>query len=141
MLGKLPRKLKKRIVGKKISSSKLNRLLKETIVIKHKYPYPETILPYQYCPKCGCVVYKSTNNMAEYPEVWISYTCLRCGYEVASEDNSPFVHCLSYTIPENRHFECDENCGCKKDRTIEETYWELTVPKQFRQQFGSVVPF
>ena len=52
------------------------------------------ILPYAFCPNCGCKEYKGTGNMSVYPEHWEEFNCLRCYNLVAYIDNSPFIHAL-----------------------------------------------
>jgi transcription initiation factor IIE alpha subunit len=48
----------------------------------------------EFCPNCGCEKTRLGYNMAEYPEIWQSEYCLRCGEVVAVADNSPFIHVL-----------------------------------------------
>lgn len=101
---KLPRKLKKRVLGRKLNKSKLRKLLKTVEVIdycKTMYERP-TIKPYLFCPKCGCRDYVGTGNKTGYPEHWEYFHCIRCWNIVAGIDNSPFVHALeseNYEIP------------------------------------------
>ncbi len=65
-------------------------------IIKNEYPKSDTILPYEFCPKCGCRKITSSGNMAdEYPQHWEKFYCKNCGFLVGLIDNSPFVHCLS----------------------------------------------
>ena len=95
---KLPRKLKKIYLGRKLNKTKLKRLLNTVVVIssaKTMYEEPR-IKPYLFCPKCGCKRTTSTGNMAEYPEHWENFYCARCNYRVAQIDNSPFYHCLEF---------------------------------------------
>lgn len=93
---RIPRKIKKTIIGKRMSNGKLKRLLKSVKIIqpaKTMYDVPE-ILPYSFCPKCGCKEYFGTGNKTAYPEHWESFHCLRCKSLVAYIDNSPFIHAL-----------------------------------------------
>ena len=39
------------------------------------------------------------NHRVPYPERWIDYICLRCGYFIVSQDNSPFEHIVDYLDP------------------------------------------
>jgi hypothetical protein len=103
---KVPRKAKKYFLGNKISGNELRRLLK-TVTIKlykdpHRPSYPIIkFIPYAFCPKCGCTEHRGVYRPGYYPEVWNSYYCLRCGYQVAYEDNSPYTHVLEeYLIDE-----------------------------------------
>lgn len=96
---KLPRRIKKALLGKKISGPQLKRLLKQVKIVlykdKHRPSYPHVVIePYSFCPKCGCDGHRSVNHHVEYPEIWINYYCLRCGFLVASADNSPYIHVL-----------------------------------------------
>jgi len=92
--GKLSRRLKKAYLGNKLNKSKLKKLLKSVSFIKYKYPDSPTILPYEFCPECGCQQTRMTNYHVEYPEIWVEWFCARCGYQVAQADNSPYVHVL-----------------------------------------------
>lgn len=93
---KISRKSKKAILGKKISHSKLIRLLKSVEIGKPAQTMYEQadIKPFLFCPNCGCKETKATGNMTEYPEHWENFYCLRCENLVASIDNSPFIHAL-----------------------------------------------
>ncbi len=95
---KLPRKLKKHILGKKLSKYKLNKLLKNVTIGEPASTMYETpkISPYPFCPKCGCREKKSTGNMTTYPEHWEHFLCIRCGFLVGVIDNSPFYHALEF---------------------------------------------
>lgn len=95
---RIPRKAKKAILGLKISSCALNRLLKSVKVLetfKTMYETPN-IYPYLFCHKCGHTGYYGTGNMTEYPEHWEDFNCFRCHAKVAYIDNSPFVHILEF---------------------------------------------
>ena len=93
---KLPRKVKKRILGIKLNKNKLRKLLNSVEIIKSASTMYENpiIKPYAFCPKCGCVEMKGTGNLSAYPEHWEYFHCLRCNYIVAYIDNSPFIHAL-----------------------------------------------
>lgn len=98
---KLPRKIKKALIGKKMSSTKLRVLLDSVTLgepIKTMYERRE-IYPFAFCPKCGCEGYRGSGNLTDYPEHWESFYCLRCKNLVGNIDNSPFIHAL----------ECKEN--------------------------------
>lgn len=93
---KLPRKTKKYFLGKRMSRSKLQRLLKKVEVVKSAntmYDNP-VIKPYSFCPKCGCTEMRGTGNKSCYPEHWEYFHCIRCGNIVGYIDNSPFIHAL-----------------------------------------------
>ena len=93
---RMPRKIKKAVLGKKMSQSKLNKLLKSVKVIEgadNIFEMPE-IYPYLFCPNCGCTEWIGTGNKTSYPEHWENFHCQRCHKIVAMIDNSPFVHCL-----------------------------------------------
>jgi len=95
---KLPRKVKKLLLGKRISQSKLNRLIKSVKVISHArtmYEVP-VVEPYLFCPHCGCRGMRPTGNRVAYPEHWEDFHCERCREIVAYIDNSPFIHILEY---------------------------------------------
>lgn len=96
---KLPRKVKKHILGKRISKSRLNRLIKSVKVINHAGTmYEEPVVePHLFCPHCGCSGIVGTGNMTSYPEHWENFYCSRCHEIVAFIDNSPFTHILEYT--------------------------------------------
>lgn len=93
---KVPRKSKKAILGPKLTSGKLNKLLKtvtfgEPIVTMYE---EREIYPYAFCPKCGCKSYYGTGNKTGYPEHWEYFHCLRCRNVVGYIDNSAFIHAL-----------------------------------------------
>ena len=93
---KLPRKIKKRLLGRRIGPQNLKRILKGVVVIKHAktcfdVPIINTGL---FCPKCGCKGMRGTGNMTEYPEHWERFYCIRCCKVVGYIDNSPFIHAL-----------------------------------------------
>ena len=93
---KLPRRVKKHILGKRMSQGKLNKLLKSVEIISSAdtmFDVPE-IKPYPFCPKCGCTGMHGTGNMTSYPEHWERFHCVRCDNVVAYIDNSPFIHAL-----------------------------------------------
>ncbi len=93
---KMPRKLKKRVLGKKWSKTRIAKQLKITVIGEHgKTMYDGwPITPFAFCPNCGCRRYYGTGNMTSYPEHWEKFYCLRCGKLVAEIDNSPCYHVL-----------------------------------------------
>lgn len=101
---KLPRKVKKHLIGKRISNCKLKRLLKSVENVKGADTMYDTpiIKPYPFCPKCGCTNMWGTGNKTGHPEHWEHFYCTRCNNLVAIIDNSPFIHaleCYNYEIP------------------------------------------
>ena len=92
----LPRKVKKKLYGKKMSRGKLRQLLDlVTIGTPSKTMYVlSDINPYPFCPCCGFIGMRGTGNKTQYPEHWEYFYCLRCGFQVGYIDNSPFVHAL-----------------------------------------------
>lgn len=93
---KLPRKVKKYVLGKRMRKSQLKKLLKSVEVMKSAgtmYETP-TIKPYLFCPHCGCTGMNGTGNLTSYPEHWEKFHCIRCHAVVAYIDNSPFIHAL-----------------------------------------------
>lgn len=98
---KLPRKIKKHILGKLMSKCKLNRLLDSVTIGRGASTMFETadIQPYTFCPNCGCTKLRGGGNMSVHPEHWERFYCLRCNAVVGYIDNSPFIHAL----------ECKEN--------------------------------
>lgn len=96
--GKLPRKVKKAILGLKISNSSLKRLLKSVqIIAPSETMYEQTeIKPYPFCPHCGCTSSRGSGNKTFYPEHWEYFYCNRCNKVVGYIDNSPFIHALEW---------------------------------------------
>jgi len=95
---KLPRKVKKVLLGRKIGSATLNKMVKSIICSyrpKTMFEMPEFNHD-TFCPKCGCKSMHGTGNMAHYPEHWERFNCDRCGYLVGNIDNSPFYHVLEF---------------------------------------------
>jgi hypothetical protein len=94
---RLSRKDKKNRIGRKLNRNKLRKLLKSIKIIESGDNYHSNeILPYPFCPKCGCTNTYSTGNMAPYPERWVEIFCARCDHFVECSDNSPFYHCLEF---------------------------------------------
>lgn len=93
---KLPRKIKKQLLGKRMSKAKLRRLVASVVIEDKATTMYEgaVILPYAFCPKCGCRDSRGSGNWAEYPEHWENFYCIRCNNIVAQVDNSPLIHCL-----------------------------------------------
>ena len=95
--GRIPRKLKKKILGRKPTRTQLRKMLSETIIgkpIRTMYERVEFTPHGAFCPKCGEKNYIGTGNKAEYPEHWETFKCLRCRNTVGYIDNSPFIHAL-----------------------------------------------
>lgn len=100
--GKIPRKIKKQILGVRKSKCEVRRMLKNTVAlepIKTMYERREFVPYGSFCPKCGESRYVGSGNQTYYPEHWEYFHCLRCRNTVGYIDNSPFVHAL----------ECKEN--------------------------------
>jgi DNA-directed RNA polymerase subunit RPC12/RpoP len=95
---KVPRKWKKKVLGRKVGKQNLTRLLKTVVVLsnaKTMYESPK-IEPYAFCPNCGCTQDYGTGNMTTYPEHWEIFRCLRCRSTVGAIDNSPYYHVLQF---------------------------------------------
>jgi len=93
---KLPRKLKKQILGNRVNKTKLRKMLDAVVIYKAAktcYEGP-TMNCDPFCPHCGCDAVRCINHYAEYPEMWIEDRCLRCDAVVGYIDNSPYVHAL-----------------------------------------------
>ena len=97
--GKVPRKMKKALLGTRVNKNKLRKkisLLKLLDTADSMYDEP-TFNMDAFCPKCGCKCMHGTGNMAyEYPQHYENFYCLRCNHHVAYVDNSPFTHCLEF---------------------------------------------
>ena len=91
---KVPRKLKKIIIGKKISKSKLKKMLSNVKVTINKYPEVSKIDPNTFCPSCGCDKIHFIDYGVSYPEIWYEEYCLRCKSYVGGADNSVYSHIL-----------------------------------------------
>src|SRR5687768_4951240 len=101
--GRIPRKLKKKILGKKMKRKHLRymlRTLKLGPPVKTMYERVESNHGL-FCPKCGERGVRRTGNMTTYPEHWEDFFCLRCGHKVGVIDNSPFYHALQF--PESNY--------------------------------------
>ena len=103
---KLPRKIKKLRLGRKMNASELKKRIAsveiETASLENGYSWP--IPSDEFCPDCGCEASRSGPSMASYPEVYYYDYCLRCGAEVGCADNSQFIHVLVH-IKENEYLE------------------------------------
>lgn len=95
--GRIPRKIKKKTLGYRVSSCKLKRMIKEAKPgepIITMYERREFSPHGAFCPNCGEKDYVGLGNMTSYPEHWEYFECIRCRKNVAYIDNSPFVHAL-----------------------------------------------
>jgi len=93
--GKLPRKLKKIILGKKLNNKKLKELIQSVTMIRDKKTNDIIdIKPYLFCPNCGCTETRFIDHGVPYPEVWNEDRCLRCDAWVGGCDNSRYYHIL-----------------------------------------------
>lgn len=98
---KVPRKIKRKLLDRKLSGCALRRLIKSVSIIiqpdpeRPSYPYIE-VLPYLFCPNCGESGARTLHRDGYYPEVYDTQYCLRCGKKVAEADNSPMIHVLQY---------------------------------------------
>lgn len=103
--GKIPRKIKKRTLDRKLRKRELRKRLRENkqgAPIKTMFERPEFTPHGLFCPKCGETGTRCTGNKTSYPEHWENFYCIRCGYQVAMIDNSPFIHALEmpdYILP------------------------------------------
>lgn len=88
--GYVPRKIRRRILGHKVTKKKLKQMLSSLIITRHPYP-KESELSDEFCPKCGCKSLIYYSYEVPYPEVWSELICGRCGFVVGCADNSPFV--------------------------------------------------
>ena len=99
--GRIPRKIKKKQLGKKIRRKVLRHMLNTLTFgepIRTMYERRETNHGL-FCPHCGETGYVGTGNKTSYPEHWEYFKCIRCRKVVGYIDNSPFIHAL----------ECKEN--------------------------------
>jgi len=95
---RLPRKVKKSILGLRISTCALKRKIKAFETISPAILWwgrPETNMA-TFCPYCGCNAEGAVDHHVPYPEVWIDYYCYRCKAVVARVDNSAYHHILEY---------------------------------------------
>lgn len=81
---RFPRKIKKAILGLRISSSALNRKIKSFDGTPWKV----------FCPKCGCGAEYMVDHGVQYPEIWRDWYCYRCHHNTATADNSAYHHVL-----------------------------------------------
>ena len=99
---KIPRKVKKQILGllptKKALKERIERVKFDN---SYGYLYPDD----DFCPCCGCEHYRSTGNMACYPEKWFKYYCCRCGKMVSYSDNGLVWHILMEYKKERRNYD------------------------------------
>lgn len=89
---KAPRKMKKLVLGRKINKSNIRKKISKIV------PDTEGIVDEDFCSECGCIYQRGTGNMAEYPEHWEYFYCIRCGNKVGSIDNSRYVSSLESKV-------------------------------------------
>jgi hypothetical protein len=94
MSRRYPRKLKKQILGTKMSKNKLESLLSNVTFVEDKEYHHIAILPFTFCPFCGCRSSYDDPHYADYPEVWVEDRCCRCHRWVGGADNSYYHHIL-----------------------------------------------
>lgn len=95
--GKIPRKIKKMMLGIRPSRCQLRRMISETVVqepIRTMFERREFEPHGAFCPNCGETRYVGTGNRTGYPEHWEYFNCIRCRKVVGYIDNSPFIHAL-----------------------------------------------
>ena len=78
-----------------MSKTELQALIDSVIVVEQPYPEEPQILPFRFCPICGCSKEFWTGNKVSYPERWEEGFCTRCGNMIGVSDNSPYIHCLA----------------------------------------------
>jgi len=92
---KVPRKAKKTILGRRSSKNKLNKRMEQTrIIYDIQTIFDGFGLSDVFCPYCGCEEHTRSGNRAEYPDIWETLYCMRCGEKIAEADNSPYIHVL-----------------------------------------------
>lgn len=91
---KLPRKLKKIILGTKITRKELRDRLAKVYIKEHNKQNGYIELSDYFCPKCGCEITRTINHHVEYPEIWTENFCVRCNEYVGGQDNSWPHHIL-----------------------------------------------
>lgn len=93
---KLPRKVKKHLLGNLISKKELKEKLSK--ISKSNKCATQMLIDSEieslFCPKCGCNESYTVNYACEYPEVWNESFCARCGTLIEMQDNSPCHHVL-----------------------------------------------
>jgi len=92
---KVPRKVKKMCLSRKLSSTQLRLKIKEWITNGKEHN--------TFCPKCGEGGERFIHHDVEYPEVWVEGYCLRCGTNTSWQDNSPWMHILFIMREEKKY--------------------------------------
>ena len=90
---KMPRKIKKNVLGGKMSIPKLRKRIQAVKV--SEINSNEIELSDMFCPSCGCDRYRTVDHPEiNFPEIWIEDFCLRCKKYVGGADNSFYKHVL-----------------------------------------------
>ncbi|RJR07933.1 hypothetical protein C4588_06190 [Candidatus Parcubacteria bacterium] len=100
---KLPRKIKKEFLGRRVKKQHLKKLLSSVKITQNKYPGEPKIEPYEFCPACGCRSSYLVYHGAQDQEVYETAYCLRCHKEVGGADNSRFYHVLEDMFQEQNN--------------------------------------
>lgn len=101
---KLPRKLKKKLLGYKKTKSLLKRMIKASHITEYNTTMYDiaTIEPFGlFCLECGCTDYYGSGSRVSYPEHYEYFYCIRCKSMVGWVDNSPFIHILADELTNN----------------------------------------
>jgi len=94
---KLPRKVKKVILGKILTKNKIKKYYKNSVLLIHTYPASTELNKPLICPICGCLKTRFVNHNMEWPDVWNENFCTRCGYLINYVDNSPNYSFLDHS--------------------------------------------
>ena len=103
---KMPRKIKKYILGKKINKSNIKKLIDKLSI--ETSCSSVNIKPFEFCPHCGCKETRVEDNGVPYPEIWVDIYCLRCDEWVCGADNSRFHHILEECVSVNQITVCND---------------------------------
>ena len=82
---RISRKAKKKILGVRISKNKLRLKIRQLKFDKDGEPNND------FCANCGCGISRQSEQMAQYPDCYIIWYCIRCGSQTGSMDNSRYV--------------------------------------------------
>lgn len=75
---RLPRKIKKAVLGRRMTKSQLKRHYRDSVIFIHRHPLAAKMNVDIVCPKCGCLYSFTRHDSIDHSA--ISLNCCRCDF-------------------------------------------------------------